>query len=177
MDTLKVAGVKRSNSFDLVDDNYNFSKRKKFNNEISQYQIYKMKCSIIHSDLYNLYNDVSDTNNTFYNSNPNNNNIENYYDQTLNNNSDRNQIIIPTTNNDTVEENELTNNNTEYEQINTTLRNLHMHSNIYKNNQIHNIDMIRNNHPIYRDFYIKINSQMKNLHIINMKQHGKEYLE
>jgi len=104
-----------------------------------------------------------------------NENFENYSDQTFENNS--NQIKIPVIDNvneeNIIEENELLNNNSEYEQINTTLRNLHMHSNIYKNNHIHN-DMIHsNNHPVYTDFYVKINSQLKNLHITNMKQHGK----
>ncbi|ORX60227.1 hypothetical protein BCR36DRAFT_401720 [Piromyces finnis] len=179
MDIKKVFGIKRSNSIDYNDHNCNNYKRQKFNNEISQYQVYKMKCSIVHPDSYNLYNNVSDITNYFNNNNYNYHYFKKNSDQILNNCIDNKQVVLPETSNNYID-NEFSNYSSEYEQINITLKNLHEHSQTYKNNQ--NTDIVNNNgndnsNSIYTDFYVKINSHLKNIHITNIKQHGKEYLE
>jgi len=127
-----------------------------------------MKCSIIPSDIFN---NITETQMVLQK-----NNIESNSDNNFNNNTTMNII----SNNENIE-NGLSD-NSEYKQINLTLRNLHNIRKLSKNylEDQNNVEINNknnnNNIPISNNFYFKINSQLKNLHISNIKQHKKDYL-
>jgi len=90
-----------------------------------------------------------------------------------NDNGDNYDNLITSTSEKPKIENQLLFDNSEYEQINNTLKNLHKHRKYISHFKMNNDNMIDN--PTCTDFYTKINSQLKLIHMANLKQHGKEY--
>ncbi|ORY79255.1 hypothetical protein LY90DRAFT_664861 [Neocallimastix californiae] len=149
MNTMKYAGIKRSNFIDC-DGSLKRQKLSIDNNNIASTQLDLHKNNI-ETNTKNINND-----NIFLNN-----------DNSINMISDNEDI-----------ESTLSINNSKYEQINSTLRILHNYRKFLKNNfeKDQNNNSINNNIPIYNNFYSKINSQLKTIHISNIKLHKKNYL-